>query len=80
MENKKRPKTISLEDHNKKMIQKHENNLAKELEFIRQRTNIKCEKCHGFYRHINYYMTYVSTPPQKAVECENCKDQRYIFF
>lgn len=70
--------TVSLDDHNKKMSEKHYEEQQMELQNIQKPTNIKCKKCDGLYRHRNYYMKYTSNPPQKLVVCVKCGDEQYI--
>ena len=67
-----------LNEYNKSMMDKHKKEQAYELKMRQRPTNIKCEKCDGFYRHKDFYTIYASNPGQQLVVCVSCGDEQYI--
>lgn len=67
---------ISLEEHNKKILEKY--NEGTLVSTARIFTGIKCEKCDGTYHQVPSYVIYDSYPGKMLVECNKCKDKQSI--
>lgn len=69
----KRKRPISLEEFKDKFYERYGKESVKQKD-----TGIKCQKCSGVYKYVDFHTVLLSKPAQQQVICDACGDKQYI--